>query len=186
MREFWRRRGLERELRRSRPAPRAEFVSGLLARVEEERVASRRSSSVRLVFAMALMVGMLTAFAAVGGIGYASDMVQEAGDVVLDNQQDGKDTPADDQYGEDKDGEVPTDQKDKDVDVIDEQKGDDDHQHDKNGDVVIIDEDDNTHDDGLVHDVVAAELPFTGLPLWIVLALAIPLIGSGLALRKRN
>ena len=63
---------------------------------------------------------------------------------------------------------------------------------DKQNGVVIIDEDDNDkghghdNDDGMVHDVVAAELPFTGLPLWIVLALAIPLLGSGLALRKRN
>ena len=184
MREFWRRRGLERELRRSRPEPRAEFLSALVARAEEERASSRRSGSVRPVFAMALMVGMLAAFAAVGGVGYASDMVQAAGDVVLDNQKNGEESPADEQYD---DKELPDDQQGEE-EPKEEPKDGDDIDDDQNGDVVIIDEDDNGHghDNGWTHDVVAAELPFTGLPLWIVLALAIPLLGSGLALRRRK
>ena len=102
-----------------------------------------------------------------------------------EDEQKDEESPADEQYGPDKEpcpDDVDNGQKDDD-DVDNGQK---DHDVDKDGDIVIIDEDDNGHDNGVAHDVVAAELPFTGLPLWIVLALAIPLLGSGLALRRRS
>jgi hypothetical protein len=84
---FWRRNpegGLEAELRSNRPEPSREFVHRLEARVRSHR--ERRAGSVRVAFAGALVVGLLTALASVGGVGYAatgtSQAVQQAKRVV--------------------------------------------------------------------------------------------------------
>ena len=70
---FWRRNpegGLEAELRSSRPEPSREFVNKLEARVRSHR--ERRAGSFRVAFAGALVIGLLTALASVGGVGYAA------------------------------------------------------------------------------------------------------------------
>jgi hypothetical protein len=61
---------LEAELRASRPEPSHELVHRLEARVRESR--RSRAGSFRVAFAGALTVGVLTALASVGGLGYAS------------------------------------------------------------------------------------------------------------------
>jgi hypothetical protein len=69
----WRRNpegGLEAELRSNRPEPSQELVNKLEARVRSHRDA--RAGSFRVAFAGALAVGVLTALASVGGLGYAA------------------------------------------------------------------------------------------------------------------
>ena len=69
----WRRNpesGLEAELRSNRPEPSQELVNRLEGRVRSHRDA--RAGSFRVAFAGALAVGVLTALASVGGLGYAS------------------------------------------------------------------------------------------------------------------
>jgi hypothetical protein len=69
----WRRNresGLEAELRSNRPEPSQELVSKLEGRVRSHRDA--RAGSFRVAFAGALAVGVLTALASVGGLGYAA------------------------------------------------------------------------------------------------------------------
>jgi hypothetical protein len=69
----WRRNpegGLEAELRSSRPEPSQELVNKLEARVRSHR--DSRAGSFRVAFAGALAVGVLTALASVGGLGYAA------------------------------------------------------------------------------------------------------------------
>ena len=84
---FWRRNpegGLEAELRSNRPEPSRELVNKLEARVRSHR--ERRAGSFRVAFAGALVVGLLTALASVGGVGYAAtgagQAVQQAKRVV--------------------------------------------------------------------------------------------------------
>jgi len=69
----WRRNrqsGLEAELRSSRPEPSQELVNKLEGRVRSHR--DTRAGSFRVAFAGALAVGVLTALASVGGLGYAA------------------------------------------------------------------------------------------------------------------
>lgn len=76
---FWRRNpesGLEAELRANRPEPTPELVHKIEARVRSERYS--RASSFRVAFAGALAVGVLTALASVGGLGYAATSTGQA------------------------------------------------------------------------------------------------------------
>jgi hypothetical protein len=75
----WRRNresGLEAELRANRPEPSPELVHKLEARVRSNRGA--RAGSFRVAFAGALAVGVLTALASVGGLGYAATGTTQA------------------------------------------------------------------------------------------------------------
>ena len=75
----WRRNpegGLEAELRANRPEPSSELVHKLERRVRSHR--DSRAGSFRVAFAGALAVGVLTALASVGGLGYAATGVGEA------------------------------------------------------------------------------------------------------------
>lgn len=75
----WRRNpesGLEAELRSNRPEPRQELVNKLEGRVRSHRDA--RAGSFRVAFAGALAVGVLTALASVGGLGYAATGADQA------------------------------------------------------------------------------------------------------------
>jgi hypothetical protein len=75
----WRRNpegGLEAELRSNRPEPSRELVHKLESRVRPHRGA--RAGSFRVAFAGALAVGVLTALASVGGLGYAATGVGDA------------------------------------------------------------------------------------------------------------
>ncbi len=69
---------LEAELRANRPEPSREFVHRLEARVREGR--RSRAGSFRVAFAGAMTAGVLTALAAVGGLGYASTATSTAVD----------------------------------------------------------------------------------------------------------
>ena len=69
---------LEAELRANRPEPSREFVHRLEARVREGR--RSRAGSFRVAFAGAITAGVLTALAAVGGLGYASTATSTAVD----------------------------------------------------------------------------------------------------------
>ena len=100
----WRRKrkgiDLERELRANRPEPREDFVHRLATEVRGQR---RSRSSVRLAFAGALTAVMLTAFAAVGGVGYAADATGQAVTAVVNavsssGTASDPNSPADDQY----------------------------------------------------------------------------------------
>jgi hypothetical protein len=75
----WRRNpegGLEAELRSNRPEPSRELVHKLESRVRSHRDA--RAGSFRVAFAGALAVGVLTALASVGGLGYAATGTSQA------------------------------------------------------------------------------------------------------------
>jgi hypothetical protein len=75
----WRRNpesGLEAELRSNRPEPSHELVNKLEGRVRSHRDA--RAGSFRVAFAGALAVGVLTALASVGGLGYAATGADQA------------------------------------------------------------------------------------------------------------
>jgi hypothetical protein len=69
---------LEAELRANRPEPSRELVHRLEARVREGR--RSRAGSFRVAFAGAMTAGVLTALAAVGGLGYASTATSTAVD----------------------------------------------------------------------------------------------------------
>jgi hypothetical protein len=75
---FWRknrRTGLEAELRANRPEPSDELVRRIESRV---RADGRRAGSLRVAFAGALIVGVLTMLASVGGLGYAATSTSHA------------------------------------------------------------------------------------------------------------
>jgi hypothetical protein len=87
---------LEKELRRSRPVPRRDFVSGLVSQI---RVRPERRRSFRIAFVGGLTTVMLGAVAATGGIGQAAaamksvvSTVSGGGASVVNN------SPAHDQY----------------------------------------------------------------------------------------
>jgi hypothetical protein len=65
---------LERELRASRPEPRAE----LLVSLSEKASAQPRRASSRLAFGLAVMTFVLGSFASFGGIGYAASGANSA------------------------------------------------------------------------------------------------------------
>jgi hypothetical protein len=70
----WRRNretGLEAELRASRPEPSRELVHQLETRVRQDG-RQARAGSFRVAFVGAIVVGMLTALASFGGLGYAA------------------------------------------------------------------------------------------------------------------
>jgi hypothetical protein len=71
---------LERELRSNRPEPRAEFLAAIVGRVE----AGRRPTAprLRLGFAAALTVGILSSLAAFGGLGYAASAARSIAHVA--------------------------------------------------------------------------------------------------------
>jgi hypothetical protein len=71
-------RELERDLRASRPEPRAEFLQALETRVRADgrRV---RGGGLRIAFVGALTACMLFALASVGGLGYAASAVGDVG-----------------------------------------------------------------------------------------------------------
>src|SRR4051794_25971161 len=71
------RHGLENDLRRNRPEPRKDFVSGLEARVSADRPA-RSGARARIGLAGALTAGLLVAASVFGGIGYAASNVSHA------------------------------------------------------------------------------------------------------------
>ena len=78
MKRFWRGKhhDVEAELRSYRPEPRREFLAALKADLNRR---TRRPLAVRRVaLASALTVGMLTVFATLGGIGYASSAAKNA------------------------------------------------------------------------------------------------------------
>jgi hypothetical protein len=62
--------GLEAELRANRPEPSRELVHQLEMRVRHDGRARR--GSFRVAFVVAMIVGMLTALSAFGGLGYAA------------------------------------------------------------------------------------------------------------------
>ena len=68
---------LERELRRNRPEPRAEFLAALVGR--ERRSTARR---LRVGFAGALTAAMVTALASFGGLSYAASGVESVARVA--------------------------------------------------------------------------------------------------------
>jgi hypothetical protein len=87
---------LEKELRRSRPVPRRDFVDGLVSQI---RSRPQRRGSLRIAFAGGLTIMMLGAVAATGGIGHAAaamksvvSSVSGGGAGVVNN------SPANDQY----------------------------------------------------------------------------------------
>jgi hypothetical protein len=89
---FWKRRGrgsdLEGVLRDNRPAPRAEFVRLLTARIHESRP---RVAARRVAVAAALTLVMAAALTAFGGIGYAGTAAERMGELARGlNTQDGK------------------------------------------------------------------------------------------------
>lgn len=76
----WRRNretGLEAELRANRPEPSRELVHQLEARVRQDG-RQARGSSFRVAFAGALSVGVLTALASGGVLGYAANGAGQA------------------------------------------------------------------------------------------------------------
>jgi hypothetical protein len=99
----WRRNregfNLEEELRANRPEPRQAFVKGL---VTEIRGRQRPRASIRLAFVGALTVVMVSALAAVGGVGYAAAAPAEAVQAVVSLVSGGvsvvHNSPASDQY----------------------------------------------------------------------------------------
>jgi len=68
---------LERELRRNRPEPRAEFLAALVGR--ERRSTARR---LRVGFAGALTAAIVTALASFGGLSYAASGVESVARVA--------------------------------------------------------------------------------------------------------
>jgi hypothetical protein len=78
VRNFWNRRqvDLERELRARRPRPRAEFVEALAAEVRSRPAGGSRVGRIGLAFAMSGLI--LVVLASFGGIGYASSAVSHA------------------------------------------------------------------------------------------------------------
>ena len=68
-----RRDNFEKRLRRERPEPRDEFVSGLARHVSRE---PRRWTGLRLAFAAGLTMLLALAFALTGGVSYAAKSVQ--------------------------------------------------------------------------------------------------------------
>lgn len=75
---------LESALVRERPAPPAELRRRLDARIQEQRRVERRYAGARLSFAAALTVFMLGSFASVGGLGYAANGARDALRAVKD------------------------------------------------------------------------------------------------------
>jgi hypothetical protein len=69
-----RRTGLEAELRANRPEPSDELVRRIESRVR----ADGKRASLRVVFAGALMAGVLAMLASVGGLGYAATSTSHA------------------------------------------------------------------------------------------------------------
>jgi hypothetical protein len=77
---FFKRDGLERELRAARPRPADELVGRIEGRIRSERIVSRRSYRMALPAAFtAVVVGGL---AAVGGVSYAASTVAHAAKTV--------------------------------------------------------------------------------------------------------
>jgi hypothetical protein len=78
VKNFWNRRqaDLERELRADRPRPRADFVEMLAAEVRSRPAEHSRVGRVGLAFAMSGLI--LVVLASFGGIGYASSAVSHA------------------------------------------------------------------------------------------------------------
>jgi hypothetical protein len=72
---------LERDLRLSKPEPRAEFVLALTKNVAGSTRPRRRSAS-RLAFALALTTFVVGSFASFGGLSYAASGATSAADVV--------------------------------------------------------------------------------------------------------
>jgi hypothetical protein len=85
MRRFFGERGeagrLERDLRLSKPEPRADFVLALTKHVAGSTRPHRRSAS-RLAFALALTTFVVGSFASFGGLSYAASGATSAADVV--------------------------------------------------------------------------------------------------------
>ena len=71
---------LERELRRNRPEPRAEFLASMTDRVGRERRST--TQRLRLGFAGALTAMVLVSLAAFGGLSYAASAVESVAHVV--------------------------------------------------------------------------------------------------------
>jgi hypothetical protein len=90
---------LEKELRTNRPEPRQAFVRGLVTEIRGTR---RPRASLRLAFVGALTIVMVSALAAVGGIGYAAAAPTEAVNAVVSLVGGGPsvvhNSPAGDQY----------------------------------------------------------------------------------------
>ena len=82
MERFWRSeyRDVEAVLRDCGPEPRAAFVTALVEDVHAQR--RRPGGARRRVLAAALSAGMIGAFAAFGGIGYAASAVKHAANVT--------------------------------------------------------------------------------------------------------
>ena len=78
MTRFFKRGGLEGELRAARPRPSDELVSRIEARVRSERPALAHRNSFRVAVPVALTAVMIGALAAVGGVGYAATSVEHA------------------------------------------------------------------------------------------------------------
>lgn len=99
----WRRNregfNLEKELRTNRPEPRQAFVRGLVTEIRGRR---GPRPSVRLALVGALTVVMVSALAAVGGIGYAAAAPTKAVNAVVGLVSGGPsvvhNSPAGDQY----------------------------------------------------------------------------------------
>ena len=72
---------LEHELRAARPSPSDDLVSRIEALVREARPAYRRAS-LRVAVPVAVTVAMVSALAAVGGVGYAANGVVHAAKTV--------------------------------------------------------------------------------------------------------
>jgi len=71
---------LERELRRNRPEPRAEFLATMVDRVSRERRST--APRMRLGFAGALTAMIVLSMAAFGGLGYAATAVHSVAHVA--------------------------------------------------------------------------------------------------------
>jgi hypothetical protein len=96
MRNFWNRRGsfdVEAELRRNRPEPPRELVEDITHEIR----AARRKAPLRLVFAVALTVGMLVPLAAFGAVGYAASHASHVVNTLVGHSPPGQ-TPAESQY----------------------------------------------------------------------------------------
>ena len=73
-------RDVERVLQRSQPEPPAPLLTALVEEIDAHP--RRRGAAPRRVLAVAVSAGMLGAFAALGGVGYASSAAKHAANVT--------------------------------------------------------------------------------------------------------
>ena len=159
MKDFKNRRqlDLERELRASRARPRADFVEALADEVRSRPAERSRLGRVGLAFALSGLI--VVALASFGGIGYASSAASHA--VKKPAVKHGVNSAARAQYGHFTPKATPKAKPHAQAAAAQAQK--------------IV-----------APKATKAQLPFTGLALWVPLAFGLMLIAFGLVLRTRG